>query len=74
VLHYYFDLVCPYSYILGFKVERVEDDGLAEIEWLPFKFRLAPKELPEYTACRRLLPQSGYSTTAPPCRERSVRC
>ena len=47
VLRYYFDLVCHYSYILGFKVERVEDDGLTEIEWLPFEFRLAPKELPE---------------------------
>src|SRR3712207_7737252 len=31
-LRYYFDLVCPYSYFLGFEVERVEDDGLADIE------------------------------------------
>ena len=46
-LRYYFDLVCPYSYILGFEVERAEDDGLAEIEWLPFELRPAPKELPE---------------------------
>ena len=46
-LRYYFDLVCPYSYILGFEVERTEDDGLAEIEWLPFELRPAPKELPE---------------------------
>ena len=46
-LRYYFDLVCPYSYILSFEVERTEDDGLAEIEWLPFELRPAPKELPE---------------------------
>ena len=46
-LRYYFDLVCPYSYILGFEVERAEDDGVAEVEWLPFELRPAPKELPE---------------------------
>jgi len=46
-LRYYFDLVCPYSYILGFEVERAEDDGLAKIEWLQFELRPAPKELPE---------------------------
>jgi predicted DsbA family dithiol-disulfide isomerase len=47
ILRYYFDLVCPYSYILAPEVERAEDDGLAEIEWLPFELRLAPKTLPE---------------------------
>ena len=46
-LRYYFDVVCPYSYILGFEVEQAEDDGLVEIEWLPFELRPAPKELPE---------------------------
>lgn len=46
-LRYYFDLVCPYSYILSFEVERAEDDGLADIKWLPFELRPAPKELPE---------------------------
>ncbi len=46
-LRCYFDLVCPYSYILGFEVERAEDDGLAEVDWLPFELRPAPKELPE---------------------------
>jgi predicted DsbA family dithiol-disulfide isomerase len=46
-LRYYFDFVCPHSYILGFEVKRAEDDGLAEIEWLPFELRPAPKELPE---------------------------
>jgi predicted DsbA family dithiol-disulfide isomerase len=44
---YYFDLVCPYSYILTPEVERAEDDGLVEIEWLPFELRPAPEALPE---------------------------
>lgn len=46
-LRYYFDLVCPYSYILTPEVERAEDDGLVEIEWLPFELRPAPKALPD---------------------------
>lgn len=46
-LRYYFDLVCPYSYILGFEVEQVEDDRLAEVDWLPFEFGAASKELSE---------------------------
>ncbi|MCA1730126.1 MAG: DsbA family protein [Actinobacteria bacterium] len=46
-VRYYFDLVCPYSYILGFEVEQAEDDGLVEIEWLPFELRPAPTKLPE---------------------------
>ena len=27
-LRYYFDVVCPYSYIMGFEVEEAEDDAL----------------------------------------------
>ncbi len=46
-LRYYFDVVCPYSYILAPEVERAEDDGLVEIEWLPFELRPAPETLPE---------------------------
>jgi len=45
-LRYYFDLVCPYSYILAPEVEHAEDDGLVEIEWLPFELRPAPDPLP----------------------------
>jgi predicted DsbA family dithiol-disulfide isomerase len=41
-LRYYFDVVCPYSYILGFQVEVAEDDGLVEVDWLPFELRPAP--------------------------------
>ncbi len=46
-LRYYFDVVCPYSYILGFEVEKAEDDGVVEVEWVPYELRLAPKALPE---------------------------
>jgi predicted DsbA family dithiol-disulfide isomerase len=46
-LRYYFDLVCPYSYILAHEVEEAEDEGLVEVEWLPFELRPAPAALPE---------------------------
>ncbi len=46
-LRYFFDVVCPYSYIMGFEVEEAEDEGLLEIEWLPFELRPAPAPLPE---------------------------
>ena len=46
-LRYYFDFVCPYSYILAPEVEQAEDEVPIEIEWVPFELRPAPKELPE---------------------------
>ncbi len=46
-LRYYFDVVCPYSYIMGFEVEEAEDEGVVEIEWLPFELRPAPAQLPD---------------------------
>ena len=46
-LRYYFDLVCPYSYTIGFEVEEAEDEGVVEIEWLPFELRPVPVPLPE---------------------------
>jgi predicted DsbA family dithiol-disulfide isomerase len=45
-LRYFFDVVCPYSYIMGFEVEEAENEGLAEVEWLPFELRPAPAPLP----------------------------
>ena len=44
---YYFDVVCPYSYIMGFEVEAAEDDGVLEVEWVPFELRPAPASLPD---------------------------
>lgn len=46
-LRYYFDVVCPYSYIMGFEVEEAEDRGTLEVEWLPFELRPAPAPLPD---------------------------
>jgi predicted DsbA family dithiol-disulfide isomerase len=46
-LRYFFDVVCPYSYIMGFEVEAAENECPAEVEWLPFELRPAPAPLPE---------------------------
>ncbi len=46
-LRYYFDVVCPYSYILTPEVERAEDENSVEVEWLPFELRPAPNPLPQ---------------------------
>jgi predicted DsbA family dithiol-disulfide isomerase len=46
-LRYYFDVVCPYSYIMGYEVDAAEDEGLEGVEWLPFELRPAPAPLPE---------------------------
>ncbi len=47
ILRYFFDVVCPYSYIMGFEVEEAEDEDGIEVEWLPFELRPAPAPLPE---------------------------
>jgi predicted DsbA family dithiol-disulfide isomerase len=46
-LRYFFDVVCPYSCIMGFEVEAAEDEGLVEVEWQPFELRPSPAPLPE---------------------------
>jgi predicted DsbA family dithiol-disulfide isomerase len=46
MLRYYFDVVCPYSYLLMPEVEAAEDAG-TPVEWVPFELRPAPAELPE---------------------------
>jgi predicted DsbA family dithiol-disulfide isomerase len=46
MLRYYFDVVCPYSYLLMPEVEAAEDAGIP-VEWVPFELRPAPAELPE---------------------------
>jgi predicted DsbA family dithiol-disulfide isomerase len=44
-VRFYYDVVCPYSYMETHAVEAAEDAGDAEIEWLPFELRPAPKAL-----------------------------
>jgi predicted DsbA family dithiol-disulfide isomerase len=46
-IRFYYDVVCPYSYMESFAVEAFEDAGEVEVEWLPFELRPAPKPLLE---------------------------
>jgi predicted DsbA family dithiol-disulfide isomerase len=46
-VRFYYDVVCPYSYMETHAVEAAEDAGDVEIEWLPFELRPAPKALLE---------------------------
>jgi predicted DsbA family dithiol-disulfide isomerase len=46
-VRFYYDVVCPYSYLETHLMEAAEDAGQVEIEWLPFELRPAPKPLLE---------------------------
>jgi predicted DsbA family dithiol-disulfide isomerase len=46
-VRFYYDVVCPYSYLETRTMEAAEDAGEVEIEWLPFELRPAPKPLLE---------------------------
>ena len=46
-VRFYYDVVCPYSYMEGFTVEGIQDEGTVEVEWLPFELRPAPRPLLE---------------------------
>ncbi len=46
-IRFYYDVVCPYSYMESHVVEAAEDAGEVEVEWLPFELRPAPKPLLE---------------------------
>ncbi len=42
---FYYDVVCPYSYMESTVVEAAEDRGDLEVDWLPYELRPAPKPL-----------------------------
>ncbi len=44
---FYYDVVCPYSYMESPVVEAAEDRGEIEVNWLPYELRPAPKPLLE---------------------------
>lgn len=46
-IRFYYDLVCPYSYLESHRVEHAEDAGEMTVEWLPFELRPAPRPLLE---------------------------
>lgn len=46
-VRFYYDVVCPYSYMESHAVEAAEDRGAMTVEWLPYELRPAPKPLLE---------------------------
>ena len=46
-VRFYYDVVCPYSYMESHVVEAAEDAGQLDVEWLPFELRPAPRPLLE---------------------------
>jgi predicted DsbA family dithiol-disulfide isomerase len=44
-VRFYYDVVCPYSYLESHWVEQAEDEGRATVQWLPFELRPAPRPL-----------------------------
>jgi predicted DsbA family dithiol-disulfide isomerase len=46
-VRFYYDVVCPYSYMESHAIEEAEDTGTVEVEWLPFELRPAPRALLE---------------------------
>ena len=44
---FFFDLVCPYSYLESHAVEAAEDARALIVEWLPLELRPAPRPLLE---------------------------
>jgi 2-hydroxychromene-2-carboxylate isomerase len=44
---FFYDVVCPYSYMETHLVEQAEDAGELEVTWLPFELRPAPRPLLE---------------------------
>jgi len=46
-IRFYYDVVCPYSYMETYAVEAAEDTGEVAVEWLPFELRPAPRPLLE---------------------------
>jgi predicted DsbA family dithiol-disulfide isomerase len=46
-IRFYYDVVCPYSYLESHTVEAAEDADEVAVEWLPFELRPAPKALLE---------------------------
>jgi predicted DsbA family dithiol-disulfide isomerase len=46
-IRFYYDVVCPYSYMESHVVESAEDASEVEVDWLPFELRPAPRPLLE---------------------------
>ena len=44
-IRFYYDVVCPYSYLESNVILATEEAGRIEAEWLPFELRPAPRPL-----------------------------
>jgi 2-hydroxychromene-2-carboxylate isomerase len=44
-LRFYYDVVCPYSYLESHVIEQAQDAGRLEVLWLPYELRPAPRPL-----------------------------
>jgi predicted DsbA family dithiol-disulfide isomerase len=44
-VRFYYDVVCPYSYMESRVMEAAEEAGDVDVEWLPFELRPAPQPL-----------------------------
>jgi 2-hydroxychromene-2-carboxylate isomerase len=46
-ISFFYDVVCPYSYLETHVIEQAEDAGEVTVTWLPFELRPAPRALLE---------------------------
>jgi predicted DsbA family dithiol-disulfide isomerase len=46
-VRFYYDVVCPYSYLESHVLEAAEAAGSVEVDWLPFELRPSPRQLLE---------------------------
>jgi predicted DsbA family dithiol-disulfide isomerase len=46
-IRFFYDVVCPYSYMESRTVEAAEDAGAVQVEWLPFELRPSGRPLLE---------------------------
>lgn len=44
---FFYDVVCPYSYLESHVMQQAEDGGQIEVQWLPYELRPAPRALLE---------------------------
>lgn len=81
-IRFYYDVVCPYSYLESHAVEAAEDAERIEVEWLPFELRPAPRPLLEPRGDHlrvdwtrhvyRLAQAAGIEIHLPRCQPRST--
>ena len=64
-LRFYYDVVCPYSYLESHLVEQAEDAGRVQVRWLPFELRASPFKWIATSVCDDWLPARRHSRRTP---------